>query len=85
MITIRTIVFIRRAHEIRIGELIIIKNRNFNIDHNLLFTIRREVYRNNFSWKQWNINYVEDHIDELVIDYNRFLTIKQRDEYNWNK
>ena len=79
MITIRTIVFIRRAHEIRIGELIIIKNRNFNIDPNLLFTIRREVYRNNFSWKQQNINSIDDYIDELVIDYNGCLTVKQRD------
>ena len=41
--------YLSRAHEFRIGELKIIKNRNLNIDPILLFRIRREVYRNNFS------------------------------------
>ena len=76
--------YLSQVHEFRIGELIIIKNRNLNIDHILLLRTRREVYRNNFSWKKWNINSVENYTDELVIDYNIFLTIKQRNEYNWN-
>lgn len=68
-----------RAHECIVGELIIIRYINLNIDPILLSRIRGEVCRNNFLWKQWNINYVDDYIDELVIDYNRHLSIKQRD------
>lgn len=38
----------------------------------------------NFSWKRWNINFVNDYVEDLVIDYNRRLSIKEKDEYNWN-
>ena len=76
--------YLARVHEFKIGELIIIKSRNLNIDPILFFRIRKEVHRNNFSWKQWNINSIEDYVDDLIIDYNWFLNVKQRDEYNWN-
>ena len=44
--------YLARIYEFKIGELIIIKGRKLNIDRILLFRTRREVYRNNFSWRQ---------------------------------
>ena len=31
-----------------------------------------------------DINFIDDYIEDLVIDYNRQLSIKQRDQYNQN-
>lgn len=76
--------YISQDYEFRVGELRIIKKRNLNIDPIILNKIKKEVLRNNFPCKQWNINFVDEYIDELKIDYNRFLSIKQREEYNLN-
>lgn len=76
--------YLSHTHEFRIEEFIIIKNRILNVDSILLDRIRKEVYRNNFSWNQWDIISVEGYIDELIIDYNKFLSIKQTTEYNWD-
>lgn len=76
--------YISQDYEFRVGELRIIKKRNLNIDPIILNRIKKEVLRNNFPCKQCNINFVDEYIDELKIDYNRFLSIKQREEYNLN-
>lgn len=76
--------YLQHAYEFRVGELVIIRNRNLNIDPILLSRTPREVFRNNFSWKPWSINSVDKYIAELVIDYNNFFLVRQQDEYNWN-
>lgn len=68
--------YLQHAYEFRVGDLIIIRNRNLNIDPILLSRTPGEVFRNNFSWKQWSINSVDKYIDELVIDYNNFFSSK---------
>ena len=44
--------YLLRVHEFRVGELIIIRNRNLKINPILLSKVREEISRDKFSWKQ---------------------------------
>ena len=43
--------YLLRVHEFRVGELIIIRNRNLNINPIILSRVREEISRDNVSWK----------------------------------